>query len=571
MRKMAMTWLPGGDIKLTGELGAALERSINNRLCKIDYVHLVDPFRYRDETDGAWRCEFWGKNVRAAILSYYSTQDAKLLPIIQATVEDMLSTQTTDGCISSYPPAKQLENWDIWGRKYVLLALIRYYLLIHRDRRIPTACARMLNHLMTQIRNSGKRLCEYGFHTGLAASSILGAVISVYAITREKTFLDFALEIINSGCSVKHNIFEELLNDTPPKELGNGKAYEMMSCFQGLAAIQQFVPKQQWLETVWRFYKAVRDQEIFITGAGGLKDTYGEYWYDGNQLQTETDVKLSGALGETCVTTTWLRYCNELMLLSADPGIPDSCERSLYNAVLGGVSIDCVNWVHQNPTPLAGAASKIPSDDQIGRGFGTPFEGHDCCRAQGPEALAIAPVMALMQTAEKNGALYLNLFESLETKFFRLDSDYPFKGSSAVITFSKDMERPFYLRTSPHLIGIKTSSGSIDFKHGVYQHLGDSFRKGQQIELEFDTSVRYEKRGELAAFTSGPLVLASDSRLDLGDRPLSFNELSFHAIPSQPGFRALFENASGYRLCDYASAGNLFQKDNTLQVWLAKK
>ena len=136
-----MKWLPGGSVKLTGEIGKMLEKSIRNRLCTMDYKKLVEPFHLRYETEGAWRGEFWGKNIRGAILSCYITGDKELAALLKASVDDMLSTQTPDGCISSYPYDKQLTGWDIWGRKYALIGLMRYYNLLEQDPRIPVACA----------------------------------------------------------------------------------------------------------------------------------------------------------------------------------------------------------------------------------------------------------------------------------------------------------------------------------------------------------------------------------------------------------------------------------------------
>ena len=49
---------------LQGALGEALMRTVNERLKKVDYDQLVEPFKLRNEADGAWRCEFWGKIVR---------------------------------------------------------------------------------------------------------------------------------------------------------------------------------------------------------------------------------------------------------------------------------------------------------------------------------------------------------------------------------------------------------------------------------------------------------------------------------------------------------------------------
>ena len=81
--------------------------------------------------------------------------------------------------------------------------------------------------------------------------------------------------------------------------------------------------------------------------------------------------------------------------------------------------------------------------------------------------------------------------------------------------------------------------------------------------------MKWEKRGSLAAFTSGPLVLARDSRLD-GDMEKGLDgDFSFRPAASVSGFRTVFENSSNRKLCDYASAGDLFSEDNTLRVWLS--
>ena len=258
--------LPAGAVRLHGVMGKALRLTTDNRLKKVDYRKLVDPFRFRNEKDNLWRCEFWGKIVRSAILAWHGTQDAELLQIIRDTVRDMLSTQTPDGCISSYPAEKQTGGWDIWGRKYVLLALLRYYNLIEHDEQVLNACRGMLDHLMQQIPVTGQSMPHYGWHEGLAACSILGAVCGVAAATGEQRYRDYARRIVDSGCSLKHNIFEAARRHIPPAEIGNGKAYEMLSCFQGLSEFHLMDPQEEYLETVTELFRMVKEQEIFITG-----------------------------------------------------------------------------------------------------------------------------------------------------------------------------------------------------------------------------------------------------------------------------------------------------------------
>ena len=69
-------------VELRGLLGKALRRSCEKRLKTVDYGQLVEPFRLRNEADGGWRCEFWGKVVRSAILTNYYVNDAQLADTI---------------------------------------------------------------------------------------------------------------------------------------------------------------------------------------------------------------------------------------------------------------------------------------------------------------------------------------------------------------------------------------------------------------------------------------------------------------------------------------------------------
>ncbi len=559
-----MQWLPAGAVKLNGELGRALQKSVRNRLCKINYQKLVEPFRLRNENDGGWRCEFWGKNIRGAILSWYLTQDPELEALIRQSANELIATQTADGCISSYPAERQLTSWDVWGRKYALLGLIRYYDLMGQDERVPGVCARMLDHLRQQL--NGRSLRDCSDHGGLAASSILGGVVDTYRITGQERFLDFALEIVKSGACQVHNIFDLSAHDVPPSLIGNGKAYEMMSCFQGLAKLQQYRPNAPWLQADMNFFKNVCKDELFITGGAGAKDYCGEFWFNGTRMQTVEVPTVSGGLGETCITVTWLHFCNELLQLTGDAVVPATLERTVYNALLGATDYDCGRWIHRNPTPLVAPATKVPTKDQILTIFRVPFDGHDCCLAQGPEGLAMAAAMALMESADNDGAWYLNFYEPMEASRFRLEGGYPFNGDNMQLTFTTECDKPLYLLVSKHLKAVKYNGTTLEITPDSYLCAGKSFRKGDSISLEFDMALKEHQQAGWRAFTTGPIVLAQDSRLTpVGD---TLRGTDFAPATPPPQIRTVLQNSSGQMLCDYASAGNLLDADNTLQVWL---
>lgn len=566
--------LPATKVRLTGRLGEGLRRSIANRLKKVDYGHLVEPFRQRNERDGFWRCEFWGKIVRSSIQSWRGEPDEELKQKITCTVDDLISTQDHHGCICSYPQELQTQDWDIWGRKYVLLGLVRYYQEIAPDLKVKDAIVREIDYLMTQVGPEARNIIECGHHNGLAATSILEPVVLAYLITDEKRFLDFAQWIADQGGSTVNNVFEAIRKGVPPFALGNGKAYEMMSCFEGLAELYRVTGRSDYRESVLALYQAIRDQEIFITGVGGLRDQWGEFWDSGKIRQSQQNV---GALGETCVTTTWIKLCGQVLRLTGDPSVVDEMERTLYNGVLGAMVPDGSWWMHRNPTPLAGASSKMRAGDQI------PGFGEDCCVAQGPKALAMAPWVAIMQ--DDLGPI-VNLYESAEATIeispgrsirLLIEGDYP-RNAQVQITVETDQAVTFPLRlripTWSRETEISVGSESLQAKAGSYVTIERAWSAKDVISIRFDMRPRVIRAfdgGRRMTIMRGPVVLAQDSRLGSVDVRLRWNqeeELSLKPVASREAILETYQLPDGSLLCDYASAGNEFSETNQLCVWL---
>lgn len=567
--------LPPGGVSLRGRLGKALEKSVNHRLKKVNYDHLVAPFRDRNERDGRWRCEFWGKIVRSAIRSWHAVPDPGLEQLIRKTVHDLCATQTPDGCISSYPAELQTKDWDIWGRKYALLGLCRYYREIERSEEVRHAVARCLDHLMTQVGPEAQRIVDCGHHTGLAASSLLGAVVAAARVTGEKRFLDYAKWIAAQGGSTEGDIFALARRGTAPAELGNGKAYEMTSCFEGLLELYRETGDPEQLDAVMKYFRAVRDRELFITGAGGLKDMWGEFWYEGRRNQTRSD---AGSLGETCVTTTCIRFFGQILRLTGELSAADEMERALYNGILGAMVPDGSWWLHANPTPLAGSSFKKRAGDQI------PGYGEDCCVAQGPEALATAACYAVMRTEEGPAVLF---YEACEAKIpladgseaaLSITGNYP-DGATAAITVSLPAPRRFRLKLRVPAWSTRTrirvAGEEIPARPGTFAEIDRLWTTGDRVELEFDLRFRAVPApdgGALLAAMRGPVLFARDSRLGELDTPVSPEEIeNAQEIPAEPEVARLCRLPDGSKLCDYASAGNRFTPENTLRVWLPKR
>ena len=174
--------------RLHGPLGGALERCIANQLLKTDLALLSSPFRDQSDRDGGWRGEFWGKVVRSMILAWRAVPEPRLRAAIDMAVDFALEAHDDDGVFSSYPRKLRLSGWDLWGRKYLLLGLERYYRLVSPSPRIQETIARILNQILTEIEHSRAPLTSLGNHEGLASCSLLGAGAEGWRITGERRF-----------------------------------------------------------------------------------------------------------------------------------------------------------------------------------------------------------------------------------------------------------------------------------------------------------------------------------------------------------------------------------------------
>ena len=237
---------PSGSVQIDGFIGNRLDLCIENRLMAQDIERVVQPFR--DKPDGNWgfRSEFWGKWFTGAMLAYGYQPTQEHRAVVEKAVRELMATQDANGYIGTYQDENHLGDWDIWGRKYVMLGLLAYYDQTG-DRTALDAAAKVADHLIREAGpESGVNIAETGWigWKGLASSSVLEPIALLYQRTGEQRYLDFAHHIAKSWDSPNKlsptgiRLIQEAISGTPLwKMSGAPKAYEMMSCYEGLCEI----------------------------------------------------------------------------------------------------------------------------------------------------------------------------------------------------------------------------------------------------------------------------------------------------------------------------------------------
>ena len=305
-----------------------------------------------DDADKGWRCEYWGKMLRGGVFTWQVTKNPALYDALTATVRDMLTVQDPLGRFSTYSVEAEFNGWDIWGRKYILLGM-EYYLEICRDEglraQILSALTRHADYMLEKLgpAEEGKlEINDASTHwAGLNSSSVLEPMVRLYSLTGEQRYLDFASYIVSRGGCKAGNLFEMAWEDAlDPYQYPVTKAYEMMSCFEGLLEYYRVTGIEKWREAVIRFARRVAKSDITVIGCAGCTHEL----FDHSTLR-QVDETEQGIMQETCVTVTWMKLCFQLLQLTGEPFFAGEMERSLFNALAGAVNTDGVTLNHGLP------------------------------------------------------------------------------------------------------------------------------------------------------------------------------------------------------------------------------
>ncbi len=599
------------------------------------WSRFVERFRLQhDSVSGGWQGEFWGKMMRGGCFVYTASGDQELYEVLKATVEDILTTEEKSGRISSFKSDKELFGWDIWGRKYVLLGL-EYFLEICKPEdkelynSIVKSLCRQVDYLISKIGDEeGKMLITMTSNTwrGLNSSSILEPIVRLYSLTNEKRYLNFAEHIVDCGGTLISNIFQLSLEDELyPYQYPITKAYEMISCFEGLLEYYRVTGIEDYKTAVINFSNKLLESEFTVIGSSGC--THEQFDHSTVRQANPTDQLMQ----ETCVTVTVMKFLYQVHLLTGDSKYADAFEISLYNAYLGALNTeDIISEQTKELIPDA-IFEPLPFDSYSpltsgnrGKGIGGLRYMNDrhyygCCACIGAAGIGLVPKMQLLST--ENGFVY-NLFSaskiiattpSGKKITFTTESDYPKSGKVKLVLDCEAEEEFELLIRNPYWskkTEISVNGGAVLAQKG-YTKIKRAWKSGDSIEITLDmrtraikpipygsqilmTKVRWEYSYIVPSFDAehplackhialqrGPIMLAQDTRLGVNpDSAVAIKvregafvdavipEIDVASFEHIVEAHIPLENGEYMPLIDYSSAGKLWSDESKIAVWI---
>lgn len=465
-----------GDVTLFDEPGIRFDRFIHERVSgrfAIDEIlrEAVECFgdQYDDELAyGHWRCEFWGKLILSACRVCRYKRDERLKEDIRRSAYDLLQFQRADGYLSTYRDSRDIFrvdktkygmdwNWNVWGRKYTLWGLIECAQLLD-DAHILACCERLASQLIDELAAMGVRVKDAGVMDGMPACSILKPMLILYRLTGNNKYYDFALDIVKEWereDNERPNLITNAQSDTAPfywyekKDGWCSKAYEMMSCFDGICELYRVSGDAKYLNAAEGLYRLLIKNESNILGSVG----YCEHF--------EKAASYADAATEICDVIHWMRLCYELFSITGKACYMESFEKAYVNAFLAGVYEDG----REGAFFVRSAGRHWRAIPQVGTKY------QHCCINNIPRGFANAAEAAVMVSGE---GYFVNLYTPVIVRLgatkIHIGGGYFDKGRVTISVREPEAGKKLFLRipvwsktTTITVNGVETQAAAGDY------------------------------------------------------------------------------------------------------------
>jgi DUF1680 family protein len=212
-------------------------------------------------------------------------------------------------------------------------------------------------------------------------------LVKLYRVTGDERYLKLAkffLDVRGPGGDQYH---QSLIKPVDQRE-AVGHAVRAGYLYCGMADVAALTGDKRYLEAIDAIWQDVVGKKIYITGgigAVGGGEAFGPDYFLPNM----------SAYCETCAAVANAYWNERLFLLHGDAKYVDVMERTLYNGLLSGVSLDGKRFFYPNP---------LESNGQHAR---SPWFGVACCPGNITRFMASVPGYVY---AQQGDVLYVNLF-----------------------------------------------------------------------------------------------------------------------------------------------------------------
>lgn len=178
-------------------------------------------------------------------------------------------------------------------------------------------------------------------------------LVKLYRATGNRDYLELAkyfVDLRGHTTDDRPKLFGDYSQDHKPfrdQEEAVGHSVRAMYLYAGAADVAALTDDQGLVQAVDRLWGNVVDKKTYVTGGIGATGQ-GEAFGKNYELPNRT------AYCETCANLALCYWAHRMFLLHGDAQYIDVLERSLYNSVISGVSLDGKEFFYPNPLSARG-------------------------------------------------------------------------------------------------------------------------------------------------------------------------------------------------------------------------
>lgn len=211
----------------------------------------------------------------------------------------------------------------------------------------------------------------------------------LYRVTGEQKYLDLAKFFLDIR-GPKGDTYNQANKKVVDQTAAAGHAVRAAYMYSGMADVAALTGDTSYLKAIDAIWKDVVTKKLYITGGIGATNN-GEAFGDAYELPNMS------AYAETCAAIANVYWNNRMFLLHGDAKYIDVLERTLYNGLLSGMSLEGTHFFY--PNPLA----------SVGQHDRSPWFSCACCISNMTRFLPSVPGYVF---AQNKNDLYVNLFMS---------------------------------------------------------------------------------------------------------------------------------------------------------------
>lgn len=358
------------------------------------------------------------------------------------------------------------------------------------------------------------------------------ALVRLYLVTGDKKYLDQACYFVEQrGKTDSRDPYRQSHLPIEQQDEAVGHAVRAEYFYAGVADVAAITGKSEYIDAIDRIWENIVSKKIYITGGVGSRHD-GEAFGDNYELPNES------AYCETCAAIGNVYTNFRLFLLHGESKYIDVLERSLYNGLISGVSLDGGSFFYPNPLASNGGYSR------------QPWFGCACCPSNISRFIPSLPGYVY---AVKDNQLFVNLYLQntanlvINNKDFTLSQNtkYPWNGDIRLQiekgrgNFTMRLRIPGWVKGEVVPSDLYTYADNKKLNYSVkvngsevkaetidgYLNIDRNWKKGDVVELHLDMEARLvaanpaveADRGRLAV-ERGPLVYCAewpDNDLDI--------------------------------------------------------